>query len=283
MKVVIDQNSGFCFGVINAIKKAEENLKNDEYLYCLGDIVHNDMEISRLEKLGLRTIDHQQFLTLKNCKVLLRAHGEPPSTYEHARNNNIELIDATCPVVLKLQQRIKKAHEDMRQKEGQIVIFGKKGHAEVTGLNGQTGNNAILIENELDLTQIDPEKPLIMFSQTTKPLDEFYRLSGKIQEKAQASTEIKDTICRQVANRVPQLKTFASHHDVIIFVGGKKSSNAKMLFDICKQTNPNSYFVSATNEIETGWFENCETVGISGATSTPQWLMEEIAEKVRQM
>ncbi|MGD9931239.1 MAG: 4-hydroxy-3-methylbut-2-enyl diphosphate reductase [Mangrovibacterium sp.] len=283
MNVEIDQKSGFCFGVVNAVSKAEEALHSNEKLYCLGDIVHNGMEVSRLETLGLITIDHKKFFTLKNCKVLLRAHGEPPSTYEYARANNIELIDATCPVVLKLQQRVKKAHEDMQQHQGQVIIFGKKGHAEVKGLLGQTGNQAILVENEADLEQIDPQKPLVMFSQTTKPLDDFHRLSAKIQERVQAPTDIKDTICRQVANRVPRLKTFAASHDVMIFVGGRKSSNAKLLFAVCQQANPNSYFISGKEELDTNWFTGHQSVGISGATSTPQWLMEEIAEIIRKI
>lgn len=283
MKVEIDQKSGFCFGVVNAVSKAEEALQSNEKLYCLGDIVHNGMEVSRLETLGLITIDHKKYFTLKNCKVLLRAHGEPPSTYEYARANNIELIDATCPVVLKLQQRVKKAHEDMQQQQGQVIIFGKKGHAEVKGLLGQTGNQAILVENEADLKQIDPQRPLVMFSQTTKPLDDFHRLSAKIQERAQAPTDIKDTICRQVANRVPLLKIFAAGHDVMIFVGGRKSSNAKLLFAVCQQANPNSYFISGKEELDTNWFTGHQSVGISGATSTPQWLMEEIAEIIRKI
>ncbi|MCW0482561.1 4-hydroxy-3-methylbut-2-enyl diphosphate reductase [Gaoshiqia sediminis] len=283
MKVEIDQKSGFCFGVVNAVSKAEEALQSNDKLYCLGDIVHNGMEVSRLETLGLITIDHKKYFTLKDCKVLLRTHGEPPSTYEYARENNIELIDATCPVVLKLQQRVRRAHEDMQQQQGQVIIFGKKGHAEVKGLLGQTGNRAILVENEADLEQIDPQKPLVMFSQTTKPLDDFHRLSAKIQERAQAPTDIKDTICRQVANRVPRLKIFAAGHDVMIFVGGRKSSNAKLLFAVCQQANPNSYFISGKEELDTNWFTGHNSVGISGATSTPQWLMEEIAEIIRKI
>ncbi len=281
MKVEIDQKSGFCFGVVNAVKKAEDTLKTEGKLYCLGDIVHNSMEVSRLEALGLETIGHKKYFTLKNCKVLLRAHGEPPSTYEYARNNNIELIDATCPVVLKLQQRVKNAHTEMQQKGGQIIIFGKKGHAEVDGLNGQADNQAIIIEDETDLSKIDPQKPSVIFSQTTKSLEKFHLLSNKVKAISEAPTDIKDTICRQVANRVPRMKEFASQHDVIIFVGGKKSSNARLLFDVCKQTNPNSYFVSNKKELDLNWFSGHECVGISGATSTPQWLMEEIAAIIR--
>ncbi|WP_423129198.1 4-hydroxy-3-methylbut-2-enyl diphosphate reductase [Gaoshiqia sp. Z1-71] len=283
MIVEIDQKSGFCFGVVNAVKKAEDSLLSDETLYCLGDIVHNGMEVSRLEALGLVTIDHEKFFTLKNCRVLLRAHGEPPSTYAYAKANQIELIDATCPVVLKLQQRVKKAHHDMQQQNGQVIIYGKKGHAEVSGLNGQTENQAIIVENEQDLQLIDPDKPAILFSQTTKSLDSFHQLSDKIKEQARAKTDIKDTICRQVANRVPRMKSFSSQHDVIVFVGGKKSSNARLLFDVCKQTNPNSYFVSGKEELNPTWFTGYKTVGISGATSTPQWLMEEIASVIRRL
>lgn len=282
MKVEIDQKSGFCFGVVNAIEKAEEALKDGE-LYCLGDIVHNGMEIKRLEGLGLKTIDHETFFTLKNCRVLLRAHGEPPSTYEYAKANNIELIDATCPVVLKLQHRVKKAHDQMKDEGGQIIIYGKKGHAEVIALDGQTENKSVIIENEDDLLQIDPDKPAWIFSQTTKSVDEFHRLSAKIKENSNVNVEAKDTICRQVANRIPRLKIFAKQHDVIVFVGGKKSSNAKLLFEVCKHINTRSYFVSAIEEIEPQWFSGSKSVGISGATSTPQWLMEEAASFIGEI
>ena len=283
MKVEIDQKSGFCFGVVNAINKAEVALQHEDTLYCLGDIVHNGMEVRRLEALGLITIDHAKYFTLRNCKVLLRAHGEPPSTYEYAKLNNIELIDATCPVVLKLQQRVKKAFREMSDVNGQVVLFGKKGHAEVNALDGQTGNKAIIIENEKDLDQIDLNKPAYIFSQTTKSVQEFHRLTGIVKSQSEEKIEIKDTICRQVANRVPLMKIFASKYDVVVFVGGKKSSNAKLLFDICKQTNPNSYFVSNKEELNTTWFDGHERVGICGATSTPQWLMEEIADVIREV
>ncbi len=282
MKVEIDQKSGFCFGVVNAIGKAEKFLKEGE-LYCLGDIVHNGMEIERLEKLGLKTIDHETYFTLKNCRVLLRAHGEPPSTYEYAKANNIDLIDATCPVVLKLQERIKKAHEQMLDENGQIIIFGQKGHAEVIGLDGQTKNQSIIIENEDDLAQIDPNKPGWIFSQTTKSIDEFHRLTKRIKAKNQKELVIKDTICRQVANRVPRLKEFAKQHDTIVFVGGQKSSNAKLLFGVCKETNTNSHFISSKDDLDLNWFKNSKSVGISGATSTPHWLMEEIAAIIHEV
>lgn len=283
LKVEIDHKSGFCFGVVNAIKKAEETLDQGEKLYCLGDIVHNRMEIKRLEALGLVTIDREEYLNLKNCRVLLRAHGEPPSTYEHARANNIELIDATCPVVLKLQQRVKKAYEQMEAEDGQIILFGKKGHAEVTGLNGQTKDQSIIIEDEEDLKQVDPNKPAFLFSQTTKSIDQFQQLAQNLQENAKQPLTVKDTICRQVANRVPRMKEFASQHDILIFVGGKKSSNARFLFDVCKQTNPDSYFISTLEELDENWFQNKQSAGICGATSTPQWLMEQVAEKIKAL
>ena len=282
MKVEIDQKSGFCFGVVNAIEKAEKTLQNEKKLYCLGDIVHNGMEVKRLEAIGLKIINREKYFTLKNCKVLLRAHGEPPSTYKYAKANNIELIDATCPVVLKLQQRVKKASIEMEQGNGQIIIFGKKGHAEVVSLNGQTNNKSIIIENEADLQKIDTKKAAYIFSQTTKSVDEFHYLANKVEQLSSEKIIVKDTICRQVSNRVPRIRAFATKHDVIIFVGGKKSSNAKFLFDTCKQANPNSFFVSNKDELNNNWFAGRSNVGICGATSTPQWLMEEIAAIIRQ-
>ncbi len=277
MRVIIDDKSGFCFGVVNAIEMAELTLQKEDKLYCLGDIVHNGMEVNRLESLGLITINREQFLKLKNCKVLLRAHGEPPSTYEHAQKNNIELIDATCPVVLKLQQRVKKAHDEMQGKNGQIIIFGKAGHAEVIGLNGQTNNTGIIVEQEEDLEKIDKEKPAYFFSQTTKSIEKFHALAEKIQAQSTKKIVVKDTICRQVANRVPRLEKFAKEHDAVVFVGGKKSSNARFLFEVCKANNSDSFFVSNKDEINPDWFVGKSSVGICGATSTPQWLMEEIA------
>ncbi|MGQ7868808.1 4-hydroxy-3-methylbut-2-enyl diphosphate reductase [Sunxiuqinia sp. sy24] len=283
MKVEIDHKSGFCFGVVNAINKAEETLNKGTALFCLGDIVHNGMEIERLESLGLKTIDREKYFTLKNCQVLLRAHGEPPETYAYAKANNIELIDATCPVVLKLQQRVKEAFEDMEQKDGQVIIFGKKGHAEVIGLNGQTNNQSIIIEDEADLSKITHNKPAYLFAQTTKPVDQFYNLAGKIEAKSSGKLVIKDTICRQVANRVPRMKEFAAQHDVLIFVGGKKSSNAKFLFEVCLKVNPDSHFVSSPAELNSSWFAGKNSTGICGATSTPQWLMEKIARQIETM
>lgn len=277
MKVEIDDKSGFCFGVVSAIQKAEELLQNGEKVYCLGDIVHNQLEVERLQQLGLKTINHKQYFQLSNCKVLLRAHGEPPSTYNFAKEHNIELIDGTCPVVLKLQQRVKRGFEKLQTEKGQLILLGKKGHAEINGLNGQTGNKAIIIEDEKDLQQIDPEKPTLVFSQTTKSLDDFHRLSEKITERVKTKPEIKDTICRQVAHRVPRMKEFAAQHDAIIFVSGKKSSNGKALFSICQTVNPNSYFISNKEELNTEELTKYHSVGITGATSTPRWQMEDIA------
>ncbi len=283
MIIEIDQKSGFCFGVVNAIGKAEETLKNAEVLYSLGHIVHNELEVSRLQELGLITIDHNEFFRLKNCKVLIRAHGEPPSTYEYARQNNITLIDATCPVVLKLQKRVKKAGETMSLENGQVVIFGHEGHAEVTGLAGQVNNLALIIEHPDDYRKIDPERPVILFSQTTKSIDEFNKLSSNVQQWSKTgSVESHDTICRQVSNRVPHLSRFARKYDRIIFVGGRQSSNAQLLFDVCRKNNRNSYFVSSPEDVLPEWFTGVETVGICGATSTPQWLMEQVADKIRQ-
>jgi len=281
--VEIDQKSGFCFGVLNAIGKAEKTLNTDGLLYSLGHIVHNDLEVLRLQKIGLQIIDHDEFFKLKDCKVLIRAHGEPPSTYEYARKNNITLIDATCPVVLKLQQRVRKAAETMQEKNGQVVIFGHQGHAEVNGLLGQTNNQAIVIDNPEDYQNVDPARPLVLFSQTTKSVDDLKKLTDNILNQAQNNqVEIHDTICRQVSNRVPHLQKFAVRFDVVVFVGGVRSSNAQVLFDICKKQNERSYFVSSPEDLQPEWFSEIEKVGICGATSTPQWLMEKVAERINQ-
>jgi 4-hydroxy-3-methylbut-2-enyl diphosphate reductase len=283
MIVEIDQKSGFCFGVLNAIGKAEETLNTEGLLYSLGHIVHNDLEVSRLQEIGLQTIDHDEFFKLKDCKVLIRAHGEPPSTYEYARQNNITLIDATCPVVLKLQQRVKKAAETMREENGQVVIFGHQGHAEVDGLAGQTSNQAIVIEHPDDFKKVDPTRPVVVFSQTTKSVGDFRKLTQNIQEQAkQGRVESHDTICRQVSNRVPHLEQFALRFDVVVFVGGLRSSNAQVLFEVCKKQNERSYFVSSPEDLQPDWFSGIEKVGICGATSTPQWLMEKVAERINQ-
>ncbi len=284
MQVTIDKNSGYCFGVEFAIKMAEDEMENMEPLYCLGDIVHNDMEVKRLSEKGLVVIDREQLQELSNCKVLIRAHGEPPETYKLAIENNIELIDASCPVVLKLQHRVKNAFDKMERENGQIVIYGKKGHAEVIGLTGQTLEKAIVVMEDADLEKIDYNRPITLFSQTTKSTKGFYALSEKIEEKIKATkgelTEIdfnsNDSICRQVSNREPQLQRFAQENDVILFVSGKKSSNGKALYKVCLSENPRSYFIENEEEIEADWFQNAERVGICGATSTPMWLMEQV-------
>ena len=242
MKVEIDENSGFCFGVVNAIAKAEEELQHGR-LYCIGDIVHNSLEVERLKQLGLSTIDHAEFARLKACRVLFRAHGEPPSSYELAKKNGIEVIDASCPVVLNLQKKIREAYEGVRANGGQIVIYGKRGHAEVNGLVAQTNDEALIIEQEEDLKSIDFSRPVILFSQTTKSLDGFKRVVELVKENARASVVVNDTICRKVANRIPQLKDFAARHDVILFVSGEKSSNGKQLFEVCREVNSRTYFV----------------------------------------
>lgn len=276
--IEIDNESGFCFGVTTAIKKAEEELAKGAPLYCLGDIVHNGQECERLKKLGLITINHEEYAKLKNVKVLLRAHGEPPETYRIALQNNIEIIDATCPVVLRLQKRIKQEYiTNEADKEKQIVIYGKNGHAEVLGLVGQTNGEAIVIEKIDEVTKIDLSKDIRLYSQTTKSLDEFRRIVSYIQQNisSDASFLYYDTICRQVANRMPNIRRFASSHDVILFVCGQKSSNGKILFHECKEINPRTYQVDNPEDIDMEWFQNAKSIGICGATSTPKWLMDE--------
>lgn len=283
MIIEIDKKSGFCFGVLNAIGKAERTLETEDVLYSLGHIVHNELEVRRLQETGLKTINYEEFFRLQNCKVLIRAHGEPPSTYEYATQNNITLIDATCPVVLKLQQRVKKAADTMREENGQVVIFGHIGHPEVTGLLGQTNNEAIVIEHSDDLTKIDASRPVVIYSQTTKSVDEFIKLKNNIQDQSKSDrVEAHDTICRQVSNRVPHLQKFAVRFDVIIFVGGNSSSNARVLYDVCKKYNERSYFISTPEDLNVDWFSNVETVGVCGATSTPQWLMELVVTKIKE-
>lgn len=277
-KVETDKGSGFCFGVTTAISKAEEKLAKGETLYCLGDIVHNGQECERLEQLGLISIDHQQFSELKNAKVLLRAHGEPPSTYRLAEENHITLIDATCPVVLRLQKRIKQEFDtaNAEGREKQIVIFGKNGHAEVLGLVGQTNGTAIVIENLDEARSLDFSKDIFLYSQTTKSLDEFRQIVTYIQEHIAPDATFKyyDTICRQVANRMPDIQDFAASHELIFFVCGHKSSNGKILFQECKKVNPNSYQIDGPEEIDRSLLEGVKSIGICGATSTPKWLME---------
>lgn len=277
-QIEIDDGSGFCFGVTTAIKKAEEELAKGTKLYCLGDIVHNGMECDRLKRLGLITINHDDMEKLHDAKVLLRAHGEPPSTYELAKRNNIEIIDATCPVVLQLQRRIKKQYDS--EPNAQIVIFGKNGHAEVLGLVGQTQQNAIVIEKFDDVTRLDFSRDIYLYSQTTKSLDEFHKIINYIQEHISPTATFRsfDTICRQVANRMPNISQFATRHDLILFVCGRKSSNGKVLFNECKSVNPNSHLIEGPEEIDASWLEGIKTIGICGATSTPKWLMEKCKE-----
>ena len=280
LQIEIDNGSGFCFGVTTAIQKAEEELGKGETLYCLGDIVHNGMECERLRSMGLVTIDHDQMRQLHHVKVLLRAHGEPPETYELARSNNIEIIDATCPVVLQLQKRIKKQFE---AGDGQIVIFGKKGHAEVLGLVGQTQSKAIVIENFDEVTKLDFTRDIYLYSQTTKSLDEFHRIIEYIQGHMAAGATFKsfDTICRSVANRMPNISQFATRHDLILFVCGRKSSNGKVLFNECKRVNPNTHLIEGPKEIDPTWLDGIQTGGICGATSTPKWLMEQCRDAIQ--
>ncbi|MBF1575381.1 4-hydroxy-3-methylbut-2-enyl diphosphate reductase [Hoylesella shahii] len=280
IQVEIDSGSGFCFGVTTAIKKAEEELAAGKKMYCLGDIVHNGMEVERLTAMGMTTINHEQLKALHDVKVLLRAHGEPPETYELAKRNNIEIIDATCPVVLQLQKRIKKQFDT--NPNAQIVIFGKNGHAEVLGLVGQTRSEAIVIEHFDEVHKLDFERDIYLYSQTTKSLDEFHRIIEYIQSHISEKAVFRsfDTICRQVANRMPNIARFATQHDVIIFVSGRKSSNGKVLYNECKAVNPNSYHVENANEISLEWFANAQTVGVCGATSTPKWLMEECRDYI---
>lgn len=285
MTIEIDQGSGFCFGVTRAIGKAEEELSKGERLYCLGDIVHNGQECNRLLQLGLQTIDHQQFLQLQNEKVLLRAHGEPPSTYQQAKQNHINVIDATCPVVLHLQERIKREYDADKDHRKQIVIFGKNGHAEVLGLVGQTNGTAIIIETPEEVNRLDFNQDICLFSQTTKPLDGFQRIVNYINEhiSPNATFTYYDTICRQVANRMPNIRAFATKHDVILFVCGQKSSNGRMLFDECKASNPYSYMIDSASDIQLDWLKDCKSVGICGATSTPKWLMEECKVRIKEL
>lgn len=290
MQIEIDQNSGYCFGVEFAIQMAEDELENGNELFCLGDIVHNSMEVERLHKKGLKIIDREQLLEIKDTKVLIRAHGEPPETYQIAIKNNIELIDASCPVVLKLQNRVKHAYDQAVEKNGQVVIYGKKGHAEVIGLTGQTCDNAIIVMNEEDLDQIDYTRPVILFSQTTKSTAGFYALKEKIEERIkkvkgtliETDFQANDSICRQVSNREPQMERFSTQHDVILFVAGKKSSNGLALYNVCKKNNPRSYFIESEKDIQLEWINHSDKVGICGATSTPRWLMEQVEKALKE-
>lgn len=291
MRVEIDNRSGFCFGVQNAVKIAENALLNGERVFSLGPIVHNDKEVERLSDLGLISIDHNQFSELRNCKVLIRAHGEPPETYEKAERNNIEIIEATCPIVKKVQSRIRDAWISSKADNGQVVIYGKSGHAEVIGLLGQTNNEGILISSVDDLCKIDFTRPVHLFSQTTMDAKEYRKIkeiiAGNMKTAASDSREISfkihNTVCGQVSNREPHLKEFAGNHDIIIFVSGRESSNGKMLFTVCKSVNPDTYFVSSVDEIESSWFSNKKFAGVCGATSTPKWLIEQIRDHISKL
>lgn len=290
MNIEIDPRSGFCFGVVNAIQQAEKELQHSEDLYCLGDIVHNSEEVHRLKSNGLITIDHKGLSELKGKKVLLRAHGEPPETYRVAEKNGIKIIDATCPVVLRLQSKIKKSFADLKLDNGQIVIFGKKGHAEVNGLVGQTEGQAIVIDDPENLTGIDFFRPIALFSQTTMSPDKYLLLAENIRKRMVAALgkddvplSINRTICGQVSNRKKEVAQFAKKHQVIVFVSGEKSSNGKMLYEICKQENEKSFMVTNPEGVQKSWFEGVDDVGICGATSTPVWLMELVAEKINSI
>lgn len=281
--IEIDENSGFCFGVVTAIRKAEEQLDVTGHLYCLGDIVHNSDEVERLKLKGLETITHEQMKELHDVTVLLRAHGEPPETYELARRNNIEIIDATCPVVLQLQHRIKSFYNENRERKPQIVIYGKMGHAEVNGLVGQTNGEAIVVENRDGLEKVDFTRPIALYSQTTKSVEGFRNIVSDISSRKTDGDFIShDTICRQVANRIPKIREFAKRHAAILFVCGAKSSNGKILYAECKAVNPATQMVSNTSQIDIDALRNISSIGICGATSTPRWLMNHVKEYVEQ-
>ncbi len=284
IEIEIDNDSGFCFGVVTAIRKAEEKLAEGEPIYCLGDIVHNSDEVERLRQKGLITINHDELASLHNAKVLLRAHGEPPTTYETARRNNIEIIDATCPVVLQLQKRIRQAYTTATAGT-QIVIYGKNGHAEVNGLVGQTDGTAIVVEDTDGLDKLDFTRDILLYSQTTKSLEGLQTMTEDIARRkgAEVRFEAYDTICRQVSNRVGHLREFASDHDLVLFVSGKKSSNGKVLFNECRSINPRTHLVSNDDEIDPDWLQNASRIGICGATSTPRWLMERVRDRIQSL
>jgi 4-hydroxy-3-methylbut-2-enyl diphosphate reductase len=287
MIVETDKNSGFCFGVQNAVEIAERSLSKGEKVFSLGPIVHNDREVERLASLGLISIDHETYRTLRNCKVLIRAHGEPPETYEIAERNNLEIIEATCPIVKKLQARIMQTW-DRIEGNGSIVIFGKPGHAEVVGLMGQIDNKATLVSSKKDIEKIDISQPVYLFSQTTMSVSDFLDFAEALRARMELhgidpekNLFVKKTICGQVSNREPRLKAFADKHDVVIFVSGRESSNGKMLFSVCKSVNPETYFISSPDEIDRSWFSGKDSVGVCGATSTPKWLIERTADIIR--
>ena len=288
MRVEIDSNSGFCFGVVTAINKAEDELASSGQLYCLGDIVHNAREVERLQAKGLKTITHQDLSKLRDVKVLLRAHGEPPVTYAMAKRNNIKIIDATCPVVLQLQRRIKRTYDQGLESQQRgvhkplIVIYGKNGHAEVNGLVGQTNGEAVVIQDKEDINTLDLNRDIILYSQTTKSIEGFSEIVREIEKRKKTGKfEYYDTVCRQVANRMQKMKEFAKSHDVIFFVSSEKSSNGKVLYEMCRGVNPNTYLISDENQLDISLLNGKESVGICGATSTPLWLMEKIATNIR--
>ena len=283
MEIRIDDNAGYCFGVVKAIGAAEEELSRDGSLYCLGDIVHNSAEVERLRSLGLEVIDHRRLPELTGKKVLIRAHGEPPATYRTADELGIRLIDATCPIVLALQQRIRKGYDEMKSSGGQIVIFGKPGHAEVVGLTGQTDGTAIIASAPDDLKDIDFARPIRLYSQTTKSREEYQQLIANIQSRLPQGADFVafDTICNRVANSAHELESFARSVDVLLFVAGANSSNGHYLYEYCRKVQPSTYFIADATDLQREWFDGATSVGISGATSTPRWLMEEVAEQLR--
>ncbi|MFO8000318.1 MAG: 4-hydroxy-3-methylbut-2-enyl diphosphate reductase [Marinilabilia sp.] len=284
LRVEIDDHSGFCFGVVRAINMAEEELKKGGDIYSLGDIVHNDREVERLSRRGLKTIDHHVLEELNSGTIFFRAHGEPPESYKQVGQKRLSLMDATCPVVLKLQQKVKAAWDEMKKQGGQVVIFGKIGHAEVKGLTGQTNHQAIVLEKEDDVRLIDPSRPVVLFSQTTKDPAIFHNIAEAIKRRVMGGVEVRihDTICRQVSNRSPRLREFAKKHDVIIFVGGAKSSNARSLYETCLAVNFQTHFINGPEDLQPLWFASRpSSTGVCGATSTPVWLMEAVARKIK--
>lgn len=279
MIVKIDDNAGFCFGVVKAIAAAEEQLSHSDSLYCLGDIVHNSAEVDRLREKGLKVIDHEDLGQISDTRVLIRAHGEPPSTYALAKERNIELVDATCPMVLALQKKIRQGYEEMRKCNGQVVIFGKKGHAEVVGLNGQTEGTAIVVSSIDDIDRIDMDRPIRLYSQTTKNREEYERLIEEIQRRSHSDVVTYNTLCSRVANRAKELEEFAKGVDVVLFVSGSNSSNGKYLYEYCRNVHPRTYFVTDDCAVSPEWLEGAQSVGITGATSTPRWLMEQLRDR----
>jgi 4-hydroxy-3-methylbut-2-en-1-yl diphosphate reductase len=288
MKVEVDSGSGFCFGVENAVDIAEKALESGEKVYCLGSIVHNDIEVERLKSKGLVTITREEFTGLAGVKVLIRAHGEPPSTYEIAHRNNITIIEATCPIVKRLQVRISRAWNDASGNNGQVVIFGKPGHAEVLGLMGHTNNRAIVVSSETDIEKLDLTRPIYLFSQTTMKVSDYARLAARIRDRLtetgnegeKSLLTVHNTICGQVSNREPRLKEFARNHDIVIFVSGKESSNGRMLYSVCHEENPDTYMISAPEEVDPRWFSGKFSAGVCGATSTPKWLIDKVAREI---